>query len=88
MRCGWERVLQCDVKSLPTLFYSPIPLSTCFPLPSPITAHQAAKLLPTQTHLHLQLLEAGGATRVGSIMSYHRWFTRPLLQTYTTLLVK
>lgn len=79
MRCGWERVREypsevsrCGFKSLSTLSY-PIPASYAVsPFPSPFTTHQASQLLPTQTHLHLQLLEVGGSTGVGSIGSCHR----------------
>lgn len=93
MRCGWERVYpsvmsRCEFKSLPTLSYSHNPSLPISPFPSPVTAHQASKLLPTQTHLYLELLEVRGCTVVGSMRSCHRQFPSPLLQPYTTLLVK
>lgn len=56
--------------------------------PSPVNVRQPLKLLPTPAHLHLQLLEVGGSAGVGSIRSRHGWLPRPLLQPYTTLLVK
>lgn len=92
MRCGWEKSTQGDVRvwvqvSTHTVlfpYFSLLPR----PLPSCVAANPASKLLPTQTHLHLQLLELGGCARVGSMGSRHSGFPRTLVQTRTTLLVK
>lgn len=66
---------ECDVKKWVQVLYPHCPISMPTPtpavsrFPSPVTAHQASKLLPTPAHLQLQLLEVGGSTGVGSIRS-------------------